>query len=771
MYEAIAELIFQSERSDSRFESACLTLVGKHEGITYVPTSQSWDLGRDGRSTSRGRKTHANILCATLNENLDAKVEADMLRLTAVESPDRVVYCSSQKLSEQRVDQIRASIKRHTPNGSVEIYGATQLATLAAADKVTFSRFYGSEVNDVRSMILSEQPSGRPTNGLRLALVTLGSSEGAGLRDEVLRSTLLDRLTETEPQTLGQVIQAFSRDLGLSRVLPEQFLADALESARRSGLVEHAAEGWTLSIRGAELKAAIPIAAAEQLLAGRAIIREALEALTGKRLANQNYGVLWSSLEDALGALFHANGLDVIRAIQEVLSGEFSGEKPLNLTRELEAAMKRVAANIQTTELRAEIYQALLDIFTERDGPAFDWLTRVSERFVTLCALGLERESGDAIKEAIISQPMVPDSDIILDYLCKGEPDHNTSRDLLIGWLGIGGTIVVSPIVLEEVAHNAWISERDFRETHMLLGKLKTYELRRYIRNPFVRTFHYFNAPASKWLSFIGQYRGNSPGDYSKILAILRQRLKVSLLPNAPDEILSKRITDYLRKAPTAFQGDEEHLDDVLYKLDRDGKFLASVAVARAKAQEATFESPMVILSSSSALANAELRFRESLGAEKLVFNKRAFTYLMSTIPGVSLGADTLRRALFTFGSHGRLRSDGTKAIRLIRATGEIDLPWAERFTLRQELNRALKSEANKRGISMKNLTIAFVNGSDISMTAGVIADTVRSLAIPSNVEKELSEANKRISDLEATVAELSRRPLGVIPIPKKLKR
>jgi hypothetical protein len=39
---------------------------------------------------------------------------------------------------------------------------------------------------------------------------------------------------------------------------------------------------------------------------------------------------------------------------------------------------------------------------------------------------------------------------------------------------------------------------------------------------------------------YIGQFRGNSDGDYSKIHSILRQRLKVELLPENFDEDLRK---------------------------------------------------------------------------------------------------------------------------------------------------------------------------------------------------------------------------------------
>lgn len=769
MYISLAELILQSERNDYRFERMCMEVVGKQEGVTFLPTSTTWDLGRDARSMGRGKGSHPNILCATLNEQIDAKVEADLLRLTALSSPDRIVYCSSQKLSEHRIDQIAASIRRHSPNGSVEVYGATQLAALADLHHDIFEKHYGAEMQDIRAMVLSESPSGAATAGMRLALLTFGSAEGTELRDEVLRSSLLDKLSSSEIHSGESLVESFSADIGLSRALSTTFFADALQRAHDEGLVLREQEGWRLTEKGEETKRLLPLQGAEQLLAGRAIVREAIETLIGKKYSNQQYSLIWTALVDVLAQLFHSNGLEILANIDALLvSPEISTESPLNLKRELENGMKRVAANIITSDLRNQTYRALLDTFTEREGPAFEWLTRVAERFVTLCTIGLERQSGEAIRETLTSQSVVLDSDIILDYLCTAEPDHKASRDLLVNWLAISGKILVSPIILEEVAHNAWISERDFRETEALLGKLRPWELRRYIQNPFVRTFHSLRAPASRWPMFIGTYRGNSPGDYSKLLTLLRQRLKVEVLPAKYDENLSSQITNFLRRAPSSFSSDDEHLEDVLYKVERDGKFLSSVASARSTAEASGFELPLVILSSSNSLRAAEIRFRDSFGDTRLVLNKRAFSYLLSTVPRVSLGADTLRRALFTFGSYGRLRSDGTKALRLIRASSEVDVPWAERFTLRQELSRVIRREADRRGMSKRELTDDFVEGGLGESAATIIAESIRNLAIPSNTEKELAAARRRIAELESQVAGTKSPTAGTASTPRR---
>lgn len=93
-------------------------------------------------------------------------------------------------------------------------------------------------------------------------------------------------------------------------------------------------------------------------------------------------------------------------------------------------------------DLRERMERAILDIFLERSGPAFDWLTRIAERFVMLCSLGLEAASGDELRRVLTSHRLILDTDIILSYLCEGEADHIASRDLLVRWLQIGGRVL-----------------------------------------------------------------------------------------------------------------------------------------------------------------------------------------------------------------------------------------------------------------------------------------------------------------------------------------
>jgi hypothetical protein len=160
-----------------------------------------------------------------------------------------------------------------------------------------------------------------------------------------------------------------------------------------------------------------------------------------------------------------------------------------NLDKVIDEGAKKVRAQIQTPELADQIEQAIRDVFTERTGEVFEWLSRLCERFVALCALGLEGTSSDAVRAVLVRHRLVLDTDIILTSLCESEPDHHAARDLISRFRQIGGKVVLSSQVLEEVAYHAWIADREFRDSAPLFGKLGPDDLRKYLRNTFVREF------------------------------------------------------------------------------------------------------------------------------------------------------------------------------------------------------------------------------------------------------------------------------------------
>ena len=114
----LVESILLSETNDTRFERLCLELYQASEGITLLPTSVTYDRGRDAISISHSRGSHAVVLCASLNKKIDEKVGADLARLSSTTRPERLIYCSSQSLSEDKCDHLNAQIRGLLPSTS-----------------------------------------------------------------------------------------------------------------------------------------------------------------------------------------------------------------------------------------------------------------------------------------------------------------------------------------------------------------------------------------------------------------------------------------------------------------------------------------------------------------------------------------------------------------------------------------------------------------------------------------------------------------------------
>jgi predicted nucleic acid-binding protein len=603
---------------------------------------------------------------------------------------------------------------------------------------------------------LLDRPEQEDRVGLRLAFITIGAEEGPALRAAILQRTVLELLKLNGPQTSAMLAQGFSTDLKLPRALPANLVEGVLKRELREQTVTFIESKWSLTAYGEKYLAEVSVEATDHLLKGRLAIREKLESLIGVRFTETQYESVWSALLDFLSALFYQNGLSVIQAIDAFLSGSEPAE-----TQDLRAllgdgARKCAALCASTPETSRRLQNAIVDTLTERSGPAFEWLTRTCERFVALCCLGLEARSSDEIRNALVAHDVVLDSDVILNYLCEGEPDHKATVDLLGRWLKAGGRVLVAPVVLEEVAYHAWISQIDFAQTEHLFGKLHRYELRRFIRNAFVRAFHAVSKNALHWDTYISQFKGNSQTDYSKIKNRLHVKLSAATLPDNYDEELAKDITAYaLRESARDKTVDIEELEeDTRHKLKRDGRLLASVSAARSSSGGVGGVHGVLLLSSSHILQKAELKFKDRLGKGALVLPRAGFAYLLSLVSDTHLSADTLRRSLFEFGKGARLNDADRRALRIIRSSGAYDLPWADRDLLKDQLTSAIHREAQKLGVTDQQLRTSVSSGASPESSAKVIVEALRNMAQGTIAEERLQGAERRITELEAELSE-----------------
>jgi hypothetical protein len=762
------EAIIKGETNDSRFEKFCRVLLQKSEGVTLVSTSASYDLGRDAVSIRPTKGTHAEVLCCTIDKEIESKVIRDATRLAATTVPDHVYYCCSVPLTEHKINELSADFRAEVqkPVG-ITFLGARQLSDIAERFPEVFREFYHSEVKSAESTLQAFQV-GQPTTetrGLRLALLSFGSDQAQELRQQITTRAVLDVMSTCDTCTSAEIAAKLSSDLGLPSTVSDAYIRFTLQTTTLQGLTEIVGKTtWRLTDQGKETAKSVPPEAALEILAGRTIVRGALQRLIGKQIVDAQYDLIWSALLDFLSEYFYTSGLVIISAVNSFLGDTSHVQKTkASLDQVIEEGAKKVRAHIKTPELADEIELAIRDVFTERTGEVFDWLSRLCERFVILCALGLEGTSSDEVRTVLLHNRLVLDTDIILTTLCESEPDYQAGRELISRFRQIGGKVVLSSQVLEEVAYHAWIADREFRDSIPLFGKLGPDDLRKYLRNTFVRAFFLLGwkreAKVEQWDLYINQYRGNQPHDYSKLLKVLQTSLLAERLPDLVDEALRRDVTEFMKESAARSRNLSvgQLGQDELGKAETDGKVLGSICAARENLRQQGSEDTVVLLSSSNRLRRADNQFRTRLAAPNAVISPGAFSYLLSLVPGVNLGLSTLRRALFDFRDSGRLADTQRLALKVLKSSGLYDIPWATRGTLEEHLNSKLRQEADKVGEKIEVVKKKFAVGDPSINSAQLILDAVKEMAVSDKREKELAEAQRRIVELEDQVKDFAR--------------
>jgi hypothetical protein len=760
MLAGFSEAIILGETNYVRFERFCLALCERVEKMPFVPTSTTWDQGRDGRSIAPGRGSHRAILCATLDEKLDEKVQNDLTRVAGTTRPDRLIYCCSQRLSEHKVDQLSRAIRTTVPGcKSVAVLGATQLSYLAEQHLDLLQEQYSAELRTIESNLLAfESATARTeTKGLRLALLTFGSEDAKSLRQAVSRRAVLDVLKQADmPMSDRQIVDQLSKDLCLPTSLNLEYVRCILETIRKAGLVAIQRETWQITARGRQEAESVPLEAAQGLLEGRSVVAKSLETLTGRQLDDDQFELVWSTLLDFLSDLFYSNGIAIIATINQFIGGAPSDQDISDLGDLIQQGAARVGATFSIPEVGTEYEQAIHDMFVERSGEAFDWLSRVCERFIALCALGLEDTSSAEIRATLQRYHLVLDSDIVLTVLCEGEPDHKAVRQVLARFRQLGGRVLVSQPVLEEVAYHAHISDRDFNRSKYLVGRLTPEESGRYTNNAFVRGFFAVSKDPQKWPLYRNQFAGTTARDYSKILDLLQSELMVQVLPSSHDKELARGITEYIKQLRhDGAKVEEEYYGQDPGRAGRDGQLLAAIARARAGARQVGGGNSVVLLSSSYRLRKADRKFRPEFGEPEAVLSLRALSYMLYLVPDVSLGAGTMRQALFDFGQTAHLTDVERLALRVIRGSGEFNLPWARRRTLENELDKVIRSEASKRGVNEAAFGKQVAAADKGAEADRIIVEAVKNLALRDAKDVELAEAKKQIRNLEGRLHDL----------------
>jgi hypothetical protein len=580
--EGVIQSVILGDPHPQRFESFCNALVSELEGgIAVVPTSRSWDLGRDGRDASG----QGLFICATLEAKVSAKSVNDIKRLTEhAVKVSRVYFCSSRLLSEKQCAELEASLRPLlVPDATVSVHGAAQLAALAARTPAIASRHYQAEIEETVALMRGAATDGAPEEeALRLSLMTLGSEASHEIRRS-LYFGILCSVFARGPRNSAECARDVSARLSLQRNIPWEVLEPYVRELAETGDIRldegryHLTDAGNARLQGSEG------GAAAQIVDGRTRLREAIEKSIGNRLADQHYDRIWAVIRQKMSHFFYTRGQQMVEEVGRLLSDEPSTAgrastpppAPLFFIDDLAMAVANTATH---PDQREELRTAVRDLFTERTGSAFEWLGSLCAAFVALCSLGLEATTGRAIGRMIASIALVLDTDVVLSLLNLGEADHSSVEAIVKRWRALRGGLLVAEPVLQEVAHHAWIAEADFVAVRSFLPG-SAQDRTRLVENSFVRGFAELvasrEARLGQWSAYIRQYKGRDEWDSRRIADALRQDFGITVLPapSGPELDLQRKVDKYLERIVLSRQSgrdlriarDKARRDAVLY--------------------------------------------------------------------------------------------------------------------------------------------------------------------------------------------------------------
>jgi hypothetical protein len=756
------ETLLSTETNPLRFERVCANLYSASEGITIVSTARTWDRGRDGRDIAPPPSGHNAriVLSATLAAHLDDKVEHDLRRLAETTRTEQLVYCTSTSLSEQGVDQISARVREVLPDTkSVVVLGLIQLADLGYKFPDIIRKHYPAEIAHIETTLLREPFQGAPEQiALRLALMTQTGDDARELRKELLERLVLETLNAKGALTAEAIGSAISQQLHLGTAIAAAYVEPAVRRLRSVDLVTCDGATASLTLGGLERANSIPAEAPRRFLEGRAAIREAIATLSGHQLVEDHFERVWNRLLDGLAELFYSQGEVMVAMVRSIL-GEAARAKVVEKTH-LERLGDSILPLFSDGTQGEEVRQAVIDMFSESGTPAWEWLTHLCAVYVIMCSLGLEARSGEAATSTLRQYALVIDTDIALSLLCEGEANASHVRELVAGWRSAGGTLLLARPVLEEVAYHAWIAEQEFRFVKAKLSTISDGTARHMISNAFVRTFRAHvlaSTPIRQWDRFIKQFRGEREYDYGPVLDVLREEYGFEELPSAGSEMgeFRKDVAKFVHnKLAADLKRDPEELD---YKAEdkcrRDGVLLGDIKNARDRARGAKEGRP-IVLSSSRYMRSAAQRFASKLGKPDAVLMPGALGCLLMLLPGTRLGVRGLRGVLFDTRVSAKLTSVEGYAYRLIAMSGEYDMPWSRRGSLRRELGERFLADARASGQPVKQIRKKVLGSENPEFSAKMVSEALREMALPPESRAELNALRVEVSRLKAELAE-----------------
>lgn len=769
-YKVVVEKVINAEHSDPRFEVVCNSLVSALEGgATVVGTSASWDLGRDGVGLASAQGLY---VLSSLRDDIDVKVLDDLERITSTtRGIKRLYFCLSNRVSEHSRAKYEAQLSGEA-GGAFDIVclGSGQLSDVAARHLGLIEQHYGAEMADVLRVMNDEPGDSAEVRGLRLALISAAGESSDSIRKEVYKTALLDVFADSKARTLARASKDLSDSLRLHRTISEQAVLPHLKDLLDEGLVSFSNQVYAMTGAGTESVKKRREAGVDRLIALRQAVRNALEAGIGSRMVDDDFARVWAVFEERMAHYFTSRGQSVVAEVCELLGTD--DEAPPNAAAQaprlsfLEELAVAVGQTSSHADRQAELEQAVKDIFSDRTGPAADWLVRIAANFMTACALGLEHSSAAALERLLARTRLVLDTDVVLSLLGEGEPEHDGINALVDRWKKIGGSVLVAEPVLEEVARHAFIAHHDFGQVrHFLPGTPE--ERLHLIGNAFVRSFAELmargEAKMGNWRDYMRMFLGTAEYDWSRVLETLAGDYAVNKLPPSGLDAVDfeKDVRTFLVR-----QVEAENARADPFKFDkakRDAQLYVALVSHIKKLREQDPGAACLLVSSAKRLIRVEEKFQAS-GESHIVATVPAVLYLLSMLPNVTLGLSAMKTFLFDDRRSNFSGEFERTVLRLVRGSAERSMPFAKRGSLMRSLRTRILRGANEQGDKANDKATlnrfekeAFTPGNE-PRTLEMISQSLDEIGVDSKAEIQIAELKRKVVELQAKLEQSRKR-------------
>ncbi len=769
----MADSILAAEVHATRFEDFCIDLFREVDGIEYVGTSRTYDLGADGRSVDRAGCESAPFILCSLRRDVAGKFLADLQVLSQHQQPKEVLACSNQPLSDYAERQIRVGLLQSCPTlNNARVLGVDKLAQLCMRYPTAFASHYHAELAAVKDVLAMPDDNLEriEITGMRIALTTQLGSSCQELRDDLIHNLVLSALAGGNPLPPSLIAKHVSDCLHLHRIIQHEWLTEPLVALAKLDQVTRTTDGkYVITDGGRRELTSRTKRGVDSAMEGQQFVRQTIEDLTGETLAPPEFARLWATFQQGIADMFMTHGLRVVEAVLSVVENK----SPLSDFPDIHSCLLRLAKQVGESgfvgQRKGVIEQAVRDLFHESHSYAFDWLAGLCSVYASVCLLGLEPAAQQQVEARLREIDLLIDTDVILSLLSEGEPTHESVDNVVRLWQRVGGRMFAPDSVLKEAAYHAWISTSDYEGVWKLLPKMNEQDGMRLIDNAFVRGFfrvargQYY---PRKWSQYISVYKGASEYDYSKLVELLAEYGVSPLMEDIIDPSFAACVGERLLQGrATSERVTPREAQRINGKAQRDGRIVALLHALREQKTRAA-RGTAVLVSSSTLLRSACQTFRPRLGETEAVVPLAAVAYLLSLVPGVKIALSSLTRVLFDTRFAEHIAPLERLAFRIMKASDEYPyaLHWSKRGVLKREIRNQIAKLAAARGQpahEIEDAVVSPVDQADTPVFAEAVAEALDTV-VASESEKELEALRRENLQLRAQLEAQQKRGRSV---------